>query len=119
MIDLPPGQLEIVRTILGHVAPEYDVWAFGSRVSQRARPFSDLDLAIIADRPLDFEFLGQMRDTFSESDLPIKVDLLDWASVTEGFREIIRSRYEVIQHGTRETSGFEPANGDHNPEPHV
>jgi len=119
MIDLPPEHLEIVRTVLRSSVPQYDVWAFGSRVSHRAQPFSDLDLAIVSDSPLGFGQLGDLCDAFSESDLPIKVDLLDWASVTEGFREIIRSRYEVIQHGTRETSGFEPANGDHNPEPHV
>jgi len=77
------------------------VWAFGSRVSHRAYPFPDLDLAIISDQPLDFGLLGDMREAFSLSDLPIKVDLLDWASVTENFRDIIRNQYEVIQEGRK------------------
>ena len=99
MIDIQPQHLEIVCTLLKASVPQYDVWAFGSRVSHRARPFSDLDLAIIADRPLGFGILGDLHEAFSESDLPIKVDVLDWACVTESFREIIRNQYEVIQHG--------------------
>ncbi len=100
MIDLQPENLEIVRTVLRASVPQYDVWAFGSRVSHRAHPFSDLDLAIIADQPLDFALLGDIRETFSLSDLPIKVDVLDWACVSESFRGIIRNQYEVIQHGS-------------------
>lgn len=99
MIDLLPKHLEIVRAILRDRVPQCDVWAFGSRVAHRARPFSDLDLAIISDHALSFTKLGDLQEAFSLSDLPIKVDVLDWASVTEGFREIIRSRYEVIQRG--------------------
>jgi len=98
MIDLKPEELEIVRTILKASVPNYEVWAFGSRVSHRARPFSDLDLAIIADSPLDFAQLGELYDTFSESDLPMKVDVLDGSCVAENFREIIRNQYEIIQH---------------------
>jgi len=99
MIDLQPENLEIVRDVLKANVPQYDVWAFESRVSRRAYPCSDLDLAIIADRPLDFTLLGDICYAFSESDLPIKVDLLDWSCVAESFREIIRNQYEIIQHG--------------------
>jgi predicted nucleotidyltransferase len=105
MIDLQLKDLEIVRTVLKAFVPQYDVWAFGSRVSHRARPFSDLDLAIIADHPLGFEKLGDIHETFSLSDLPIKVDVLDWACITESFREIIRSQYEIIQHGEAQLNG--------------
>ena len=59
MIDLRPEHMKIVQTILGSTVPRHDVWAFGSRVSGSAREFSDLDLAIVADRPLDFELLGR------------------------------------------------------------
>jgi len=100
MIDLQPKYLEIVHTVLKAFVPQYDVWAFGSRVSHRARPFSDLDLAIIADHPLSFGQLGDLYDALSESDLPMKVDVLDWACVAESFRNIIRNQYEIIQHGS-------------------
>jgi len=102
MIDLRLKDLEIIQTVLRASVPQYDVWAFGSRVSHRARPFSDLDLAIITNHPLSFSQLGDIQEALSASDLPIKVDLLDWASITEGFRDIIRSQYEVIQHGSAE-----------------
>lgn len=33
--------------------------------------------------------LGEVRDAFSESNLPILVDILDWARIPDSFREEI------------------------------
>lgn len=97
MIDLSEKHLNIVRDILKRYISNYKVWAFGSRVTGKAKQYSDLDLAIISDRPLDFGLLGAMRDAFSESDLPFKVDLIDWAVTSREFQAIIKQSYEVIQ----------------------
>lgn len=70
--------------------PEYKVWVFGSRVTGAARKFPDLDLAIITAKPLSFELLGEIRDAFSESDLPFKVDMLDWSTASASFRRMIQ-----------------------------
>jgi predicted nucleotidyltransferase len=43
---------------------------FGSRVQGTAKPFSDLDLAVMGDVPLDFRQLADLKDAFAESDLP-------------------------------------------------
>lgn len=96
MLDLSPAYLTMVTAILQQLIPNYEVWAFGSRVTGTARKYSDLDLAVISDRPLDFGLLGELRDAFSESDLPFKVDVVDWASTSVEFRAIIKRNYEVI-----------------------
>ena len=101
MLDLSPIHLNITGSILQQWIPQYEVWAFGSRVTGTARKYSDLDLVLISDHPLDFGFLGKIRDAFSESDLPFKVDVIGWASVSPEFREIIRKNYEVIQYGKK------------------
>ncbi|MCL6591561.1 MAG: nucleotidyltransferase domain-containing protein [Firmicutes bacterium] len=77
--------------------PGYEVWAFGSRVTGKAKRYSDLDLAVISNHPLDFGLLGEIRDAFSESDLPFKVDLVDWAATSPEFREIIKRQYEMMK----------------------
>ena len=89
-IDVSPRQWSIVHGILQRHVPQYEVWAFGSRATWTAKPYSDLDLAVICDRPLPLEVTATLADEFSESDLPWKVDVLDWASTSEAFRSIIK-----------------------------
>jgi len=95
-LELRPGELEIVREILRRHLPGREVWAFGSRVKGKARTFSDLDLAVLGDQPLALSTRADLAEDFSESDLPYKVDIVDWATTSERFREIIRAEYVVI-----------------------
>ncbi|BAM06075.1 restriction endonuclease subunit S [Leptospirillum ferrooxidans] len=96
-LDIRPDHLEIVLEILNRVIPGREVWAFGSRATWTARDTSDLDLAVIGETSLDFKTLAALRDAFSESNIPYKVDVVDWANISETFREIIRKDKVVIQ----------------------
>ena len=97
VLDVSADQLAIVRAILHAEVGTNEVWAFGSRVDGRAKPFSDLDLAIISETPLPLSTLTRLADAFSASDLPWRVDLVDWATTSEAFRRIIEQRKLVIQ----------------------
>ena len=96
-IDIEPGQWAVVRDILSRHVPQYEVWAFGSRTTGKAKPFSDLDLAIITPQPLALDVSAALSHDFVESDLPWKVDIVDWASTRESFRQIIARDRVVIQ----------------------
>ncbi len=96
-IDIRPDHWAIVRDILRRHVPQYDVWAFGSRAQGRAKPYSDLDLAIITDQPLGLAVSTKLADDFSESDLPWKVDVVDWATTAESFRRIIERDKVAVQ----------------------
>ncbi len=96
-LDLQPDYLAIVQEILRHHVPGREVWAFGSRVRGTARNASDLDLCIRGDESMGFERLGRLRDAFSASVLPFRVDVVDWATTAEGFRGIIE-RDRVVVH---------------------
>jgi predicted nucleotidyltransferase len=63
-------------------------WVFGSRATGYARRYSDLDLALEWEHPLDHDELGDVADALSESDLPYKVDLIDLRSIDPPFRTI-------------------------------
>ena len=102
-IDIHPKDLETVQTILAQHVPKSEVCAFGSRVQWTARKTSDLDLVIMTDTPIDLLTLADLREAFSESDLPFKVDIVDWATTKENFRQLIETKYEVIQ--DRKSSG--------------
>lgn len=99
MLDLAPAHLDEVRRILQLHVPGRTVRAFGSRVQGAAKPFSDLDLAVIGDTPLDFRTLAALKDDFAESNLPFRVDVLDWAATSEAFKVIIEGAFEVVVAG--------------------
>lgn len=96
-IHVTPDDLEAVLKILRENIPEYEVWAFGSRLKGTAEEFSDLDLAVITDKPLDALRTATLREHFTESDLPFKVDIIDWALIDKSFKDIIQNNYTVVQ----------------------
>ena len=97
MIDLAPRHLTAVRALLAAHVPECEVRAFGSRTKGTAKPHSDLDLALVGSERLDATRLADLREAFAESELPFRVDVLDWHGIGENFRQIISTGYEVIQ----------------------
>jgi type I restriction enzyme S subunit len=96
-IDIRPDLWAIVRDILRKHVPQYEVWAFGSRAKGRVKPYSDLDLAIISDAPLPVRISARLADDFSESDLPWRVDVVDWATTSATFRKIIERDRVVLK----------------------
>lgn len=70
---------------------------FGSRANGQARSVSDLDVAILGDQPLSLQVMGDLREAFEESDLPFRVDLVDWAITSDEFRQIIQKQHQVLQ----------------------
>lgn len=101
MIDLSPPHLETVKSILAAHVPEHEVRAFGSRATWTARAYSDLDLAVIGEAPVDRATIAELKEAFEDSDLPIRVDVLDWCRVSEGFRKSVEGDMVTITRGTR------------------
>lgn len=98
MLDLDSKDLDEVCDILRRLVPGMRVLAFGSRVTGKARKFSDLDLVIMSEQRLMPEIMMALREAFSESDLPIKVDVLDWSALSESFQGVIgRTPTHTIQ----------------------
>jgi predicted nucleotidyltransferase len=97
MIDVSPAHLQIILNILKTHAPECEVRAFGSRIKQTAKSYSDLDLVMVGQTKLPFQKLAALQTAFEESDLPYRVDVLDWQAISPEFQKIIEQGYEVIQ----------------------
>jgi type I restriction enzyme S subunit len=97
VIDLAPRWLDEVRAIVARHVPDCEVRAFGSRVSGRAKPWSDLDLALMTSRPVPFQVLAALRLDFDESDLPFRVDVVDRSRLGESFRRVVDAATEVAR----------------------
>ena len=96
-LSLEKRHLAIVQQILQSRLPDAQVWAFGSRTTPTPKPYSDLDLAVINSKPTSLELLATLAEDFSNSDLPFKVDVVDWATTSEAFRSIIQKHKRVLQ----------------------
>jgi len=90
-LDLRPEWLETVRQLIALHLPGAEVIAYGSRVNGTCHGGSDLDL--VARNPSDLTTplvgLTDLRQAFTESNLPILIDLLDWARIPDAFRRQI------------------------------
>lgn len=97
MIHLTETERHIVQNILQKILPEAHVVVFGSRVTGKLKPFSDLDLAVNNKKPLSLEQLSKLKDAFSESNLPFRVDVVDMQTVSGEFLDVIKKQCEPIQ----------------------
>jgi type I restriction enzyme S subunit len=95
-LAIGPDQWMTVRRILQKHVAQYDVWAFGSRAKGRAKKYSDLDLAVITRQPLPLDVSARLSEDFSDSDLPWKVDVVDWATTSDTFKSIIERDYVLL-----------------------
>jgi uncharacterized protein len=100
MIGLVSEELARVREILAkHLTqhlPDVEAWAFRSRITPHFKPWSDLDLAIITKAPLTPRELALLANDFSESELPFKVDLIDWSMASPEFQALILKNRERV-----------------------
>jgi len=94
MIDLDEKSRGIIEMILAPYIAKGALWVFGSRVSGKSVAHSDLDLVIRDDKPIPFADYLAMKDALEYSELPMRVDLLDWQRITPEFREVIAKHCE-------------------------
>lgn len=96
MIDISPEQKDIIRQILGEYVPNREVMVFGSRTSSGSKPYSDLDLAIMGNEPVELSTLALLKEAFAESDLPFRVDVLQWCRTSPEFKRVIEPQLQPI-----------------------
>ena len=97
LIDLRSDHWIIVRDILRAHVPDRSVLAFGSRATWTAKKYSDLDLVLLGSEPLPQEVLAALSEDLGDSDLPFKVDLIEWRHIDKNLRTSIRRKGVVVQ----------------------
>jgi ribosomal protein S18 acetylase RimI-like enzyme/predicted nucleotidyltransferase len=88
-------------SILNQILKKYDYsfFAFGSRVHGKNKKFSDLDMFYLEHIPN--KDLLILEEDFEESDLPYKVDIIDFNKCDYDFRKIILQNYLCIQSSSK------------------
>lgn len=96
--DISSDHLSIIHDILRkNLPPNTKVWIFGSRLHKARKKYSDLDLLFDCQaKTLPELVLMNLREDFDESDLPYKVDIVDWNTITESFKENIQDKQLLL-----------------------
>lgn len=92
---LQPKHKLIIENILTDTPVTF--CAFGSRVKGTAKLYSDLDLCYM--EPIEPSYLYSLEEQFEESDLPFKVDIIDYNQCTPEFRKLIQPDLMLFKAG--------------------
>jgi predicted nucleotidyltransferase len=89
----------ILEILKQQMKTDVELWAFGSRVNNKAHSGSDLDLVIKSknNKILDIVELGNFKEALKESNIPFLVDVLDWGKIPNSFKENINKKHEVLK----------------------
>lgn len=98
MLHLEPRYYDQVVGVLKNYHLDGEVWAFGSRVSgERFKSSSDLDLVLVSEQKYSLSELAKIKETFSESDLPFKVDISLFHRLPSSLQEQIVENHIVLK----------------------
>ncbi|MBN2590831.1 MAG: nucleotidyltransferase domain-containing protein [Sedimentisphaerales bacterium] len=96
-IAVPENHLQYILEQLKTYLPDSIIWAFGSRIKGSNRPVSDLDLAVFCDKDTAKKQMPKLNEIFIESDIPFKIQLLDFNRLPENMKDNIKKQYVIIQ----------------------
>jgi uncharacterized protein len=86
--DVPGLSEENIHTIL-KILPKMPILFFGSRAKGTHSAFSDLDICLKGQAPIPLVELALIKEKLQESDLPFKVDVVDWHDISQDFKRLI------------------------------
>jgi predicted nucleotidyltransferase len=73
---------------------EYKVFLFGSRATKKFKRYSDVDVGLLGNKPIGNAYY-KIINKIEESDIPYRVDIVDFALVDEQFKNIALQEIEI------------------------
>lgn len=81
---------QVKAIIFQHLNPkDYKIFIFGSRARGMHAKYSDIDIGIEGS-PLPAKTKIELEEAFEESDLPYNVDIVDFSTVSEKFKQVAK-----------------------------
>ena len=95
---LEQDQLDKIQRIFKVHFSGLEVDAYGPRVTGVGlTPDAALNVAVISSKPISFEQMVSVERAFADSGLPFRVDVVDWAKLTENMQKNIKKEHIAIQ----------------------
>ena len=90
MIDLEKKYIDFIKQTVNKFLHDYKLYIFGSRVKNRAKEYSDIDIAIDSFE-LTSEVKSKLEAYFENSTLPYEVDIVNLNTISDDFKKIIEN----------------------------
>ena len=74
----------------------YKLFVFGSRATGKAQKYSDYDVGILGKKAVPWSKVVLIEEALEESDLPYKVDVVDFSLVSSKFKKVALSKIEKL-----------------------
>ena len=72
------------------------VWIFGSRVTNKFKKFSDIDLLYESSQELELGFIFKIKTELEDSNFPIKIDIVNVKDLADSYKEdILKTRVQI------------------------
>lgn len=94
IIDVDQRHYKIIKEIFAKFLPYKKVIAYGSRVKWNASETSDLDLAVFNATQKE---IYEAKEAFDESNIPFIIQILNWETIPQDFKENIEQKYHILQ----------------------
>lgn len=89
MIDLEEKYINFIKNTISSMIHNYKLYIFGSRAKNRAKKYSDIDLAIDS-QELTPQIKTKLEFTFKNSTLPYEVDIINLNDIDNKFKDLIQ-----------------------------
>ena len=89
MIDLEEKYIQFIKITLSSYLKEYELFIFGSRAKNKARKYSDVDIAIKSNE-MTAEIKSKIEFEFENSTFPYEVDIVDLNTISDNFKNLIK-----------------------------
>lgn len=94
IIDVEQRHYQTIKETLARFLPYKKVIAYGSRVKWNASETSDLDLAVFDATQKE---IYEAKEAFDESNIPFIIQILNWETIPQDFKENIEQKYHILQ----------------------
>ena len=91
-MQLAESHQRCIGAILRQQLTTQKVYLFGSRATQTAQKFSDVDICLVGEA-LSFTQMLALKELFSDSDLPYFVDIVQKSDLSESFYKALQKDF--------------------------
>ncbi len=87
-ITFKKNEQRIKEIISKFIDPDkYEIFIFGSRATGHALEYSDCDIGISGKKALPLRKIALIKEALEESELPFRVDIVDFFMVSDNFKK--------------------------------
>jgi predicted nucleotidyltransferase len=88
-LDIDENVRALLVSCITRYLPDVKVLVFGSRINGKSKPYSDIDLTAFT-KPEHKTQVSLLREALEESNLPFRVDFLEWDKLPSSFQKNIK-----------------------------